>query len=127
MNQRAEVGNYEVLESTTEHRIGKIRDRYGVPARLRRLVWHRRTGRPGIITGARGPFLWVRLVGDAHSQELHPVHEIQYHQPQRTRRVLRIDTYLDARAAWESTIRMELWPPSQNKYGGGMNPRPHHG
>jgi hypothetical protein len=55
-----------------------IRKTYGVPAKRGGRVpyW----GRPGRITGSRGPYLLIRLDGDnsKHAKAHHPTFHLQY-------------------------------------------------
>lgn len=52
------------------------RGAYNVPAWVGRRIEF--SGRPGVITGARGPHLLVLLDGALHARALHPTYRIDY-------------------------------------------------
>ncbi len=57
-----------------------IREYYGVPAkRGGRIRYH---GRAGVITGARGPHVAVRLDGQNHAKPYHPT-DLEYLPPEK--------------------------------------------
>lgn len=53
-----------------------IRDYYGVPAKKGGRV--KAYGKPGVITGARGPHLRIKLDGEKYSASYHPTEGIEY-------------------------------------------------
>ena len=53
-----------------------IRDHYRVPAKRGARV--RFDGRPGVITGSAGQYLYIRLDGEKRSEMYHPTWQIDY-------------------------------------------------
>ena len=53
-----------------------VRERYKVPARVGALVLYK--GRPGVIVGARGCYIRVRLDGETYVGNYHPTWEMVY-------------------------------------------------
>lgn len=64
-----------------------IRDYYGVPAKRGMVVKYspcegsKDRSRTGVITGARGPHLLIRMDGDMRSSAYHPTWQIEYPTP----------------------------------------------
>lgn len=53
-----------------------IRQQYGVPAKVGMRVTA--IGKPGVITGTRGPHLRIRIDGEIKPRSYHPTWKIEY-------------------------------------------------
>lgn len=58
--------------------IADIRRTRGVPAKVGMRVLYRYESRYGVIVGARGGYLRIRLDGDRHAGSYHPTWELDY-------------------------------------------------
>ena len=70
------VGCPVVLKRSTDMSMEYIRNTYGVPAKRGMRVTA--YGKPGVITGAKGAYIMVRLDGKTFSLPHHPTDEIVY-------------------------------------------------